>query len=315
MRTTALRILTAFVLLSLWSSLAYAQSTRTWVSGVGNDSNPCTRTSPCQTFAGALPKTAAGGEISALDPGGFGPVTITKSITLNGEASLATIVAPGTNAIVVNAGPTDVVVIRNLQLQGGTTGQIGIQFLAGGALHVENCTISGFSASPGPSSGIDFEPTTGGTSQLLIKDTVVRENGSGTGGGIFIAPSAGTNARVSLSNVRSERNFFGIKAQDRSTVFIRDSVFAMNFFSGVTAIAAAGGTVNLFLDHVSSVGNSTGIISTGGPLSVVRITNVSTSGNQTGLLTGSGGQIISFGSNNNGGNVTDGAPTSTVPQQ
>jgi parallel beta helix pectate lyase-like protein len=314
MRTTALRILTASFLLPLWSSLAYSQSTRTWVSGLGNDSNPCTRISPCQTFAGALPKTAAGGEISALDPGGFGPVTITKSITLNGEASLATIVAPGTNAIVVNAGPTDVVVIRNLQIQGGTTGQIGIQFLAGGALHVENCTISGFSASPGPSSGIDFEPTTGGTSQLLIKDTVVRENGSGTGGGIFIAPSADTNARVSLSNVRSERNVFGLKALDRSTVFVRDSVFAMNAFSGATAFSAAGGT-NLFLDHVSSVGNGTGVISSGGPLAMVRITNVSISGNQTGLLPASGGQIISFGSNNNAGNVTDGAPTSTVPQQ
>src|SRR5262245_48964588 len=69
------------------TSAAYAQATRTWVSGVGDDVNPCSRTAPCKTFAGAISKTAAGGEISVLDPGGFGGVTITKSITINGEGT------------------------------------------------------------------------------------------------------------------------------------------------------------------------------------------------------------------------------------
>ena len=64
-------------------SLAHAQATRTWVSGVGDDANPCSRTAPCKTFAGAISKTAAGGEINVLDPGGFGAVTITKSITIS----------------------------------------------------------------------------------------------------------------------------------------------------------------------------------------------------------------------------------------
>jgi hypothetical protein len=64
--------------------MAQAQATRTWVSGVGDDANPCSRTAPCKTFAGAISKTAPCGEISVLDPGGFGAVTITKSITING---------------------------------------------------------------------------------------------------------------------------------------------------------------------------------------------------------------------------------------
>src|SRR5215468_4700454 len=92
---------------------ANAQATQTWVSGVGDDANPCSRISPCKTFAGAISKTAGGGEIDALDPGGFGSVTITKSITLNGAGTLASIFAEsGTSAITVNAGPTDVVVLR-----------------------------------------------------------------------------------------------------------------------------------------------------------------------------------------------------------
>src|SRR5919198_6054446 len=97
------RIWAATLIMILWSSLAYAQATRTWVSGVGDDANPCSRTAPCKTFAGAISKTAAGGEISALDPGGFGAVTITKSITINGDGTLASIVASLTNGIIINA--------------------------------------------------------------------------------------------------------------------------------------------------------------------------------------------------------------------
>src|SRR4051794_20127750 len=91
------------------ASLAHAQATRTWVSGVGDDANPCSRTAPCKTFSGAISKTATGGEISVLDPGGFGGVTITKAITLNGEGTLASILVAGVNGIIVNA-PSNAVV-------------------------------------------------------------------------------------------------------------------------------------------------------------------------------------------------------------
>src|SRR5688572_33130134 len=84
-------------------SCCFGQATRTWVSGVGDDVNPCSRTAPCKTLAGAISKTATGGEISILDPGGFGAVTITKSITIDGGGIIGSILSSGTNGIVVNA--------------------------------------------------------------------------------------------------------------------------------------------------------------------------------------------------------------------
>ena len=111
MRISVLAALVCAVCLSLFSMPANAQATRTWVSGVGDDANPCSRTAPCKTWPGAISKTAAGGEIDALDPGGFGTVTITKAITLDGGGGqVASILASGTNAINVNAGATDVVI-------------------------------------------------------------------------------------------------------------------------------------------------------------------------------------------------------------
>src|SRR6266478_5865645 len=112
----AINVLAVCVACLICSSLAQAQATRTWVSGVGDDVNPCSRTAPCKTFAGAISKTAAGGEISVLDPGGFGAVTITKSITINGDGTLAGLLASLTNGIIVNAGVNDKVVIRGLSI-------------------------------------------------------------------------------------------------------------------------------------------------------------------------------------------------------
>src|SRR5881227_2035926 len=110
---------------------ANAQATRTWVSGVGDDANPCSRTAPCKTFAGAISKTAAGGEISVLDPGGFGAVTITKAITINGDGTLAGILSATVNAVIVNAGANDMVVLRSISINGVGSGINGIRYLAG----------------------------------------------------------------------------------------------------------------------------------------------------------------------------------------
>src|SRR5258708_17375691 len=95
--------LSIFAFVVLGASMMYGQASRTWVSGVGDDANPCSRTAPCKTWAGAISKTAAGGEIDALDPGGFGAVTITKAITLAADGALASVLVPGTNGIVINA--------------------------------------------------------------------------------------------------------------------------------------------------------------------------------------------------------------------
>src|SRR5438445_11069532 len=131
------------LVICLWPSAAYAQASRTWVSGVGDDANPCSRTAPCKTFAGAISKTAAGGEIDALDPGGFGAVTITKAITIDGGGGqVASVLVSGTNGIVVQANAqTDVVILRNLRINGNGPGLNGIRFLSGKDLNVENCFI------------------------------------------------------------------------------------------------------------------------------------------------------------------------------
>src|SRR6267378_4028202 len=144
-----LSISLTLLMICLWSSAAQAQATRTWVSGVGDDANPCSRTAPCKTFAGAISKTAAGGEIDALDPGGFGAVTITKAITIDGAGTNASILASGTTGVIINAGAADVVILRNLSINGApptSPGLNGIRFIAGGELHLDNVAIFGFGA-------------------------------------------------------------------------------------------------------------------------------------------------------------------------
>src|SRR5260370_32914820 len=141
-----LSVAATLLVIFLSSSDAQAQATRTWVSGVGDDANPCSRTAPCKTFAGAISKTAAGGEIDALDPAGYGAVTITKAITIDGGGGqVASVLVSGTNGIVINANAaTDVVILRNLRINGIGSGLNGIQFLSGKALGVENCAVFGF---------------------------------------------------------------------------------------------------------------------------------------------------------------------------
>src|ERR1700739_3605877 len=158
-----LNLAATLLVIFLWSSAAQAQASRTWVSGVGDDANPCSRTAPCKTFAGAISKTAAGGEIDALDPAGYGAVTITKAITLDGGGGqVASVLVSGTNGIVVQAGPSDVVILRNLRINGIGTGINGIRWLAGRMLIVENCDIFGFTTN-----GIDIAKSDGGGAVIL----------------------------------------------------------------------------------------------------------------------------------------------------
>src|SRR5919204_3447391 len=125
----------ALIALALPAS-ASAQASRTWVSGVGDDANPCSRTAPCKTFAGAISKTANGGEINCLDPGGFGGVTITKSLTIKCQYTEGGVLVSGTNAIVVNAAATDTVTLRGLDINGIGTGLNGIRVLAAKSVKV-----------------------------------------------------------------------------------------------------------------------------------------------------------------------------------
>jgi hypothetical protein len=203
------------------SAPAAAQAMRTWVSGVGDDVNPCSRTAPCKTFAGAISKTAAGGEINCLDPGGFGAVTITKAMTIACQYTGGGVLAGG-NGIVVNAGLEDVVYLKGLDIFGVNPPSNGVQFVGGKRLHIENSVIRRFSS--GSSFGIRFAPKS--ASQLVVTDTVVADNGqSQGGGGILIEPASGGSAQVVLKDVTIAANGgVGIRAKGKVTGAVSDSV-------------------------------------------------------------------------------------------
>src|SRR5579863_5107306 len=127
----------AVVAVCLHAAPAQAQATRTWVSGVGDDVNPCSRTAPCKTFAGAITKTAPGGEINVLDPGGFGAVTITKSISIISAGPVAAgVLVAGTNGIVVSVASTDKVLLEGLDIEGVGTGLNGVSVIGGGKVTI-----------------------------------------------------------------------------------------------------------------------------------------------------------------------------------
>lgn len=291
-----------------------AQATRTWVSGVGDDANPCSRTAPCKTFAGAISKTAAGGEISVLDPGGFGGVTITKSISIiasdSGEGGL---LVAGVNGIVINAGAADVVTLRGLIIEGAGTGLNGIRFLAGKALNVENCVISDFRASSaGNGHGISFRPS--GASHLYVVDTVVENNGiGGNGGGILIQPTGGGSAAVVLNRVSMPGNVFGIKADGTGStggikVTLDDTAASSSTFSGLVAITPGGGAaVDMLVNHSVIANNGSNGIRSEGAGARVRLSDSTITGNVTGLSI-AGGTVISFSNNRIKGNGVDGVP-------
>src|SRR5690242_11373776 len=154
-----IKVLAIATFMVAFASIAQAQASRTWVSGVGDDANPCSRTAPCKTFAGAISKTAACGEIDALDPAGYGAVTITKGITIDGGGNLASVLVSGTNGIVVSIAGTDgcsqTVILRNLSINGIGSGINGIRLIGSVVtnLHVEHVSIQRFTAR-----GIDVSP-------------------------------------------------------------------------------------------------------------------------------------------------------------
>ena len=223
------------------TSIANAQATRTWVSGVGDDANPCSRTAPCKTFAGAISKTAAKGEISVLDPAGFGALTITKSITVNGDGTLAGILSANVSGIIINAGATDVVTIRNLSINGAGTGLNGIRWIAGKALHVENCKISGIGNNTvGNGNGI-VVALTATAGNLFVKDTNIQTCAVA---GIAVSTTTGFVAGV-LDNVRLEGLPTGLIIGNNAFISVRNSVINLSTSTGVS-ISGTGGATGSF---------------------------------------------------------------------
>jgi hypothetical protein len=233
-----------FGVLAVFSIGAQAQATRTWVSGVGDDANPCSRTAPCKTFAGAISKTAAGGEIDALDDGGFGQVTITKSITINGGGHLAGVLAAsGTNGIVINAGASDVVVIRGISFNGAGSGLNAIRYLAGKYVVIEDSTIDGFA------NGINMI-TTVVNGRMDIRN-VQMTNATATPNTYGIHVGA-AGAIVTISNVSVRGFSYGLTTRGGDT-YLRES----NLVNNVVAYSNQGGSMYSYGDNMVSSSGST----------------------------------------------------------
>jgi hypothetical protein len=292
----------------LQATSAHAQATRTWVSGVGDDANPCTRTAPCKTFAGAISKTAPSGEIDCLDPGGFGAVTITKSITIDCSATLGSVLAALTNGININ-GTGITVNLRGLSINGVGNGLIGINFIAGNALNLDNVNVMNFNA--GSATGILFAPNTA-NSILQVNNSYITVNGiaPSTGGGIVLQPAAGGSAVVVISNSRINANSDGVKANSTNGIVVmtvRDSTLAHNRGNGI--VAASVRTIAIMVERDTISANfQNGILASGGG-SLVRISNSSIFANVVnGVAAAGGGVVHSYKNNAINGNVVDGTP-------
>jgi hypothetical protein len=231
------------------ATVAQAQATRTWVSGVGNDANPCSRTAPCKTFAGAISKTATGGEIDTLDPGGFGAVTITKSITIDGGSpGRGGILAALVSGVIVNATATSQIVLKNLTINGVGSGFDGVRYLAGLSLHLRNVSIDGMTGFC-----VNFKPTNVGF--LFISDSIFSKCSAG---GVMVD---GTTAfqRATITRTVSDGNLFGYKAFSQALVNIRDSAAGAGGDSGYFA---DGANAKLFAVNSSADLNATGVRAT-----------------------------------------------------
>ena len=284
------------------ASAAQAQATRTWVSGVGDDVNPCSRTAPCKTFAGAISKTAKDGEISVLDPGGYGAVTITKSIYINGThgAGYGSIIASLVNGIIINiTDPADVrkaVRLRALDINGVSTGINGISILAANDVWVEDSVIDGFTGD-GTNSGMGIRMAVSATCNLFVSDTMIHKTVTGI--------RANASAGFAVANIRNsniEGNGTGVNAVTNSFVTVADSRISDNTTNGL--IASVSGAQLTVRECVVS-NNATGINAAAG--SVVRAISNSILYNTTGFA-GTTAVIQTDGQNRNAGNTTPGAP-------
>ena len=315
-----LAFLVAFVVLSIAATSfvtpAFAQATRTWVSGVGDDANPCSRTAPCKTFAGAISKTAAGGEINCLDPGGFGGVTITKSMAIQCDFTEGGVLVAGTNGIVINdcssgTPGTAVVFLAGMDILGVSGATNGINFICGKSLHVKNAIIRGFATN-----AILFAPTSasGSTANLTVQDSTIADN---PGGGIKVAPGAGINATGAVSNTVASRNTFGIRVEDRAKVTAFQVTAVANTGNGFLAVGSAAAS-ELNVVRSVAVNTATNGVATSGANATVRLLDSAAYDNANGLNSTLGGTIAGTTPDTNaiaGSTSADGAVNGNVTLQ
>ena len=284
------RFLAAATLAVGFSTVAQAQ-TRTWVSGTGSDANPCSRTAPCQTFAGAFSKTGTNGEISALDPGGFGTVTISKSITINGDGTLAGILNAGTTGIIVNITTnlaTDKVVIRNVSIQGAGTGTDGIRIIDGQEVVVDNVTIGGFT-----DAGVDITQSQSGN--VFLRNVRIAKGAVGVRVNTSVGSVGGAFENVAIDGMTSH----GVEGVANCALAMRNVEASRCGGSGFRTNAA---TVNFAVENSVSSGNNFGFEAVLGNL---RISNSAMFFNNTNCTN----SVLSAGNNRSAGNSITNNPT------
>jgi hypothetical protein len=294
----ALRVITLLTFVCAFAAVASAQATRTWVSGVGDDVNPCSRTAPCKTWAGAISKTATGGEIDALDPGGYGTLTITKAITVDGTtgAGWGSTLFSSVNGFVINITTnlaTDQVILRNLSINGaGTTlGVDGIRFIDGASLTVENVEIFNFS-------GDGIEVIQSQACNLYVRNVDITRGGNGIKTASSSGAVNGTLENVTISGM-SGVGGHGIQAVSNTTLTMKNVTVARNSGDGIRSEAA---TVNLIVQDTNVHGNNVGVNAIAG---AVRINNVGMFFNNTNLSS----SVLTSGANRSAGNTVTNNPT------
>ena len=301
-----IKLLSLLAITVLGTSVMYGQASRTWVSGVGDDANPCSRTAPCKTFAGAISKTAAGGEIDALDPAGYGAVTITKAITIDGGGGqVASVLVSGTNGIVVQAGPSDVVILRNLRINGIGTGINGIRFLSGKDLNVESCYIFGFTTN-----GVDIALNQGTAASAHILNTVIKNNG---GVGVRAANAVAPAVAVVVDSSSAILNNIGVEAAQHAHVTVSRSLVSKNTNDGLKSDDAATSDAQLTVSFTDSDLNKNGVTAAPGGTANVAFSNIGLN-TTCGFNNAGGTSFFTFGNNRLTGTGFCGTIT-TIPQQ
>lgn len=243
---TAIRFVLTTALVAGLASLAQAQATRTWVSGVGDDANPCSRTAPCKTFAGAISKTASGGEINVLDPGGFGALTITKSITIiGGESGEAGVLVSGTPGFTVVAGPSDKVILEGLDIYGLGTGTNGVNFVSGSQLIINKCKISYFA-----NNGVNVASNTANARVLINKSEILFNGTVGTPntGGVAVQGNGVTNIVEIFDTLIQSNQNYGVQVTGSANfaAFIRSVVTPTGIASVSSGNLVSFGPSNVF---------------------------------------------------------------------
>ena len=242
-----MQILAALGSLFCLAATANAQATRTWVSGVGDDANPCSRTAPCKTFAGAISKTATSGEINVLDPGGFGGVTITKSITISSESFEAGVLVSGTNAIVINTPAASEVHLRGLDIEGLGTGLAGIRTISATKVTIQNCVIRNFTQN-----GVDINGPAG--TRVVVDGCTILSNNNGVN--IVGTPAGTANVGIVLRTFIDNNTNVSINVATGSTLFLGGS----KLFGSATSVLNAGTFTSFGDNEIQTAGTPTNTI-------------------------------------------------------